>query len=190
MLKKIFIALFATSLVFSCNTVKDEKNINVSQPAVTSSDSSGNSSAYPKKVSSAGMNFEWTVNGNSLQCKLSAPTSGWVAVGFNPSTIMKDANIIIGYVNNGQASIRDDFGSTMFVHEDDTAIGGTDNITDKKGTENNGTTEISFTIPLDSGDSKDQKLVAGQSCKVIFSYGPEDNFTSMHARTGKANITL
>ena len=56
------------------------------------------------------MRFEWKIDGANLHVRLSAKTTGWVAVGFDSTSAMKDANLIIGYVKDGRAVLRDDFG--------------------------------------------------------------------------------
>ncbi len=126
--------------------------------------------------------FTWKPEGGNLNATVKAPTTGWVAVGFDPAVAMKDANLIIGYVKNGQVFIRDDYGSELTGHDADVNGGGQDNVTNKSGKEEEGVTEISFTIPLDSGDERDRKLVVGQTHKVLLAYGPNgaDNFTTQH----------
>ncbi len=117
---------------------------------------------------------------DNLLVKVSATTVGWVAVGFDPSAGMQDANIIIGYVANDTAYIRDDFGTGLHAHAADITLGGTDDVSDAAGTETGGMTEISFTIPLDSGDSRDRVLAVGQSYTVILAWGTDDAFDTPH----------
>jgi hypothetical protein len=139
-----------------------------------------------------GITLKWKVEGETLKVKVSAPTTGWVAAGFDPSRMMKGANNIIGYVQEGKAEIRDDFGNGLFSHKADTELGGKDDITNRGGKEENGTTEISFTIPLNSGDDKDKPLSAEKTYKVILAAGANDadNFTSKHKKIGKVEIKL
>lgn len=126
--------------------------------------------------------FTWKPEEGNLNATVKAPTTGWVAVGFDPAVAMKDANLIIGYVKDGQVYIRDDYGSGFTGHRADVNGGGQDNVTNKSGKEEGGVTEISFTIPLDSGDERDRRLVAGQTYKVLLAYGPDgaDDFTTQH----------
>ena len=134
--------------------------------------------------------IKWKIEGSTISVKVSAPTSGWVAVGFDPTSRMKDANIVIGYVENGEVFIRDDYGSATTAHEADTAAGGTDNLSNTSGTETNGTTEIAFTMPLDSGDSRDRILKEGTSYTIIMAYGSSDSFTIKHSTRTSTNFKL
>ena len=125
----------------------------------------------------------WRTNDaqDSLLVKVSAPTAGWVAVGFDPAAAMQDANIIIGYVVNDTAYVRDDYGTGLYSHAPDTTLGGTNDVADIAGSETGGVTEISFTIPLNSGDAMDRVLVVGQSYSVILAWGTDDSFDTPHA---------
>jgi len=147
----------------------------------------GNSSG---KATVSGVSLSWSVNGESVTFTVEAATDGWVAVGFNPSRMMKDADFIIGYVKNGNVFIRDDYGNSMIGHDSDENLGGTDNIMEAQGTESGGSTSITFTIPLNSGDSYDQPLASGQKTTVLLAYGNGDNFTGLHKKKGKTEITL
>ena len=144
------------------------------------------------KISAIGMDLRWKVEDEWLSVSVSAPTTGWVAVGFNPTGKMKDANIIIGYIKDGELSIRDDYGATPTRHQADGDIGGSNDVSDPSGSESNGKTEISFRLKLDSGDKKDRPLKPGNSYKVIIAHGMDgsDNFKSYHGKAKRATIKI
>lgn len=144
-----------------------------------------------KDTTVSGMTLKWRVIGAGLEVILSAPTTGWVSAGFNPSLPNhKDANIIIGYVKDATAHIQDNFGTGAFVHASDVSLGGTDDVSEASGREQGGTTEIHFVIPLDSGDAYDRVLLVGEKYPVILAYGPNgaDDYSSQHVRAGFAEI--
>jgi hypothetical protein len=145
-----------------------------------------------KQASAGGVTLNWKVEGSNLRVKVSASTTGWVAVGFDPTNRMQNANIIIGYVVGSDAFIRDDYGSAPTAHQADTNGGGTDDVTAKGGSEVGGVTEITFTIPLDSGDARDRALTEGNTYTVIFGRGPDgaDNFSVQHGARATASITI
>ncbi len=134
----------------------------------------------------------WTVEEGTLTITAQAPTTGWVAVGFEPTAAMKDADIIIGYVENGSLFLRDDFGDGHISHSADTELGGSDDVTAISGTEEGSLTSISFSTPLDSGDSYDRQLTPGTTVKVILAYGPEgsDDFEGYHAWAETIEVEL
>lgn len=133
---------------------------------------------------------ECKLSADSLELTLSAPTNGWIAVGFEPSSVMKDANIIIGAVEGGSVRVEDHFGVSTFGHEPDTNMGGTKDVEVLSGSESGGETSFSFTMPLDSGDDYDTPLSAGDKVKVILAYGKDDNFGKKHSYRASAELTL
>ncbi len=146
---------------------------------------------YQHKIDVENMSFQWTVKEGNLDIKLTAKTTGWVGIGFNPSKGMKDADFIIGYVKNGTAKARDDFGVSERKHSSDKKSGGVSNITNLTGSETNGTTEIAFTIPLNSGDSKDTVIKPEGETTVLLSYGAgRDSFLSKHQFKKTLNVNL
>ena len=136
------------------------------------------------------MTVEYTIAEEQIEITLAAPTEGWIAIGFEPSSVMKDANIIIGAVENGTLTVEDHFGTSTFVHKPDTDIGGSRDVTGMSGSEADGSTTLSFSIPLDSGDSYDTVLHSGDSVKVILAYANKDAFRTKHSYRTSAEITL
>lgn len=142
------------------------------------------------EVTVEGITFQWMTDDEYLYGMVSAPTTGWVSVGFDPTNQMADANIIIGYVDGGMVSIRDDFGTSATAHASDSSLGGTDDIMEPGGMEENGETMISFKIPLNSGDMYDSVLVPGNNYMIILAYGSGDNFTGFHTLATSTDIDL
>jgi hypothetical protein len=140
-----------------------------------------------------GFLLRWqTQAGEKLAVELTGPTTGWVAVGFDPSMMMLDANIIIGYVSGGETFIRDDWGWQTTSHRADTLLGGTHDVIIDGGQESEGSTQIRFTIPLDSGDPYDKPLVPGNTYPILMARGPDgaDDFTTYHAFYTVAEIEI
>jgi hypothetical protein len=143
------------------------------------------------KTAKAGkFTFSYFIEGINLHATLSCPTSGWVAVGFNPKNVMQDANFIIGTIVDGKAILSDEFGDGMFSHVPDTAVGGVRNIISGEVKQMKDTTTMTFVIPLDSGDPKDSKLTPGQKVKLIFSTGATNDIRKKHKYNAKISITL
>ncbi|MBM9613638.1 DOMON domain-containing protein [Desulfobulbus rhabdoformis] len=137
------------------------------------------------------MSLDWSVNSDTLAVKVAAPTTGWVGVGFNPSDMMKDANIIIGYVKDGKVKISDDFGTGVTSHAPDERRGGSSNVTVVGGSEVGKTTTLEFTIPLKSGDAKDGMIDPAAETKVMLAYGPDrDSMRMKHVYDKIVTINL
>jgi hypothetical protein len=139
-----------------------------------------------------GMSFSWRIIDDQLEVELSAPTTGWVAVGLKPSRAMLDANMLIGYVSGSDVVVTDQFGTAVNNHRRDSDLGGSIDVEAISGSEENGTTTIAFRIPLDSGDEYDQPLAAGETIPILLAYGPNgaDDTRTYHADRAGAEITL
>lgn len=132
--------------------------------------------------------FQWKISGGTMEGILAAPTEGWVAVGFNPVEMMKGANFIIGYVDEGKAFIRDDFGTRGTSHASDESEGGSTDVTLISGKEENGWTVIRFSLPLASGDPLDGVIRSGETTVLLLAYGGSDGFSGMHRQRSKKEI--
>ncbi len=177
---KIF-GVLALILITACNTVNDEEPL-------TAPD--GNGDGEFQTVTAAGISLEYLAEDDSLHCILSATTTGWISVGLDPENQMQSANFVIGYVDDGQLHLRDDWGTSPTQHQSDLSLGGSDDVFGIAGTETDGITTLEFKIPLDSGDSYDRVLQIGQSYTVLFAKGNADDFGSYHSSRATALISL
>ncbi len=147
-------------------------------------------SAYDHEVTAKKMNFAWKIDGDTLHGKMSAKTKGWVAVGFNPSKKMKDANFIIAYVKGTDVSIADHFGDKATGHSADKKKGGTEDVTLVSGAEENGVTTIEFTIPLNSADKMDSPLSVDGDTMLLLGYADRDSFKARHKFRTSMSVNL
>lgn len=147
---------------------------------------------YSAEMVSADGNYEirWLADEQYIYIGIRAKTTGWVAVGIEPSSRMKDADMIFGFVKDGRATVSDQFSTgTYGPHSADTVLGGTDDILEFGGKEEGGYTIIEFKRALNTGDKYDNKLTKG-AIKIIWSYGLTDDLTIKHASRGYGEITL
>jgi hypothetical protein len=148
---------------------------------------------YAHQAEGGGVTLYWSNDAEHLYAALSAPTTGWVAVGFDPQVAMLGANYVFGYVQDGQLYVEDMYGtlrSGQGSHPPDVDLGGRNDILESAGREEAGSTVIEFKIPLDSGDENDKPLLPGMSYRALLAYGSSDDFQSFHAERGSTEITL
>lgn len=145
-------------------------------------------------TSPEGIQFDWRVReATLLDVVATCATTGWVGIGFDPSDRMLDANFVLGYVDaQGALRIRDDYGTKKDAHKSDVELGGRDDITLATGEIVNGVTTLRFTIPLDSGDSRDRPLVQGKQHTLLLACAKngKKNFTSEHQKVSVVPIVL
>ena len=150
-----------------------------------------NAASYDHEITSQKMTFAWKVDGSNLNVKISAPTKGWVGIGFNPSKEMKDAKFVLGYVKEGKAIVSDHFGTGDTKHDAVENLGGKSDVTLVGGTEEADITTIEFTLPLISTDTKGGKIDPAAETTVLLAYGPDnDSLKVRHKFRAKLSVNL
>jgi hypothetical protein len=145
---------------------------------------------YLGEMSYGNYEIYWDSDDQYVYIGLRARTDGFVAVGIQPGSRMKDADMIFGFVSNGEATVFDMFSTGDFgPHPPDTELGGTDDILDFGGSEEDGFTTIEFQRALDTGDEYDLPLSKGTH-QIIWSYGQNDSVSMKHSTRGYGEIQL
>jgi len=129
-----------------------------------------------------GFVLKWESQGENLLITVKAETTGWIGFGIGATRMMKDANMILCWVDDasGIAMAEDHFGIGLTSHKNDISLGGKQNVTVLSGSQNETTTEVTFTIPLDSGDEFDKPLVRGESYRILLASNNSDNISWKH----------
>jgi len=134
----------------------------------------------------------WRNDEDHFFMALKGETTGWLAIGFEPTIQMQDADMIFGWVEGGEATVQDLFSTgATGPHPPDTTLGGTDDIIEFDGTEIDGVTIIEFKRKLDTEDQYDHPLTQGQTINYIWAMANSDNFDTKHnITTGNSAFTL
>ncbi|WP_299983904.1 DOMON domain-containing protein [Desulfobacula sp.] len=137
---------------------------------------------YEHTLEAKNMQFSWTIEGDQIHVKLSAKTTGWASIGFDPEKAMLGANIIIGAVEKGKFKIEDHYADRKRGHSSDEKLGGRNDVLNPSGSEEDGVTTISFTLPLDTGDKYDKPINPTGISRIMFAYGAgKDSFKNRHS---------
>jgi uncharacterized membrane protein YozB (DUF420 family) len=167
------------------------------RPGGTSSlDGTISSGEYDHKASFSGGAFElhWKVSGDTILVAMVGRTTGWVAIGLEPTLMMKDADMIAGWVDSrGKPGVLDCYSTgPNGPHPPDTSFSppGTNDIAQYGGSESAGTTTIEFTRLLRTGDRYDHAIPANGTLSFIWALGPGDDFNFQHLSRGYGTINL
>jgi hypothetical protein len=115
------------------------------------------------------MEISWKNDQEFLYMALNGSTSGWLAVGFEPTEWMKDADIILGYVEGEKATVLDEYSTGNYgPHIEDTMLGGTNDILQNGGRRDGANTVIEFKRKLDTGDRFDRSMHSGETVSLIW----------------------
>ncbi|MDB4433303.1 DOMON domain-containing protein [bacterium] len=184
----ISLSFLLVLLVASCSDRGQESATEAAKQLLTKEELGG----YAHGLEVGDMRFLWKAQQESIDIKLAAKTTGWVGIGFNPdmSEDMKGANFIIGYVKDGKAEAFDHYGIMEGKHREDEKIGGTADFSDLSGSETNGTTELAFSLPLDTRDSVDTVLNLASENTVLLAYGRSDSIVLKHRFRAVLRVNL
>ncbi|MCX7788161.1 MAG: cytochrome and DOMON domain-containing protein [Spirochaetes bacterium] len=123
---------------------------------------------------------------------IEAQTTGWVGIGFDPVSVMDQADMVIAWIDSGgKVHALDCFSTGLFgPHPPDTDLGGTNDLRAFGGKEERGKTVVEFQKPLKTSDSFDKPIDPTKLLKIIWAYGETDGFDDIHIAAGSAEIDL
>ncbi|MBC7194703.1 MAG: hypothetical protein H5U37_03515 [Caldisericia bacterium] len=138
-----------------------------------------------------GFKLYYYLKGENVYFKMEGKTEGYVAIGFEPTSKMKDADMVIGYVVEKNVYVFDAFSTGQYgPHPEDVSLGGKTNIFDIKGEERDGFTIIEFSRPLETKDKYDATLKLDKDIKIIWAISDKDDFNAKHTQRGGGVIKL
>jgi len=145
---------------------------------------------YLGEMSYGNYEIRWLSDDQYVYIGIRAKTTGWVAVGIKPTSAMKDADMIFGFVKDGVITLSDQFSTgTYGPHSPDTELGGTDDILAFGGREEGGFTTIEFKRSLTTTDKYDISIQKGVN-RIIWAYGSSDSSAVKHSTRGYGEINL
>jgi len=134
--------------------------------------------------------INWSNDNEYFYAAAKARTTGFVAMAIQPGSRMKNADIILGFVDNGTVNVFDLFSTGDFgPHPLDTELGGTDDIVEFGGTDDGAYTIIEFKRLLDTQDEFDNEIVDGKN-QIIWSFGNADDLEIKHSSRGYGEIEI
>lgn len=134
----------------------------------------------------------WKNDDQFLYMALRGKTTGWVAIGLEPTSRMKDADMVFGWVKEGKATVLDLYSTGSFgPHPPDEELGGTNDLLAVAGKEEIGYTTIEFKRKLNTEDQYDKVFTPGQTINFIWALARTDSFTVKHnLATGRGKLVL
>lgn len=146
---------------------------------------------YEHSLTAENMTVQWRVDQTMIHLKLTAPTEGWVAIGFDPEDAMRGADIIMGAVKNGKVKIVDHYADKKRGHTPDDKLGGKEDVINPQGSEVDGTTSIWFSLPLGSDEKWDKTIDVNRMYPIMLAYGAgPDSFRRGHAWRGVYEVNF
>lgn len=142
--------------------------------------------------SGGSMEISWKNDQEYLYMALNGTARGWVSIGFDPSEWMKDADIVMGFINSGSVQVLDEYSTGNYgPHLEDTVLGGSDDLLEVGGRQDGGDMIIEFKRKLDTGDRFDKVLVPGEAVSMIWASSDSSDHDFKHdVAYGEGILTL
>ncbi len=127
-------------------------------------------------VTVSNITFQYRLHSDSLEIQVSAPTHGWVAVGFHENAKLIGNDLLMFSVIDGMVIYQDQYIRGWNDHPEDTALGGENSISVVGHLEDETSTTVKFKIPISSGDSFDTIHQSNRDFYLLLAYSLEDDF--------------
>jgi len=127
------------------------------------------------------MKVEFSLSQDTVRLLIEAPTTGWVAVGFNEKNDIVHTDLKMMRVVEGKGEVEDQYVQGPGIHPQDLEIGGAQDVYVSSASEMNGKTLLEIKIPSHTGDRFDFEVNKGESLWLILAYSVSDDF-DQHSR--------
>jgi hypothetical protein len=186
-------AINATEPAISDEAASNETVAAEASPGVWAPDGIISPGEYAKNLTLANGRYtvHWKNDAEDLYMALEGRTNGFVAIGFEPTQAMMDADMVMGWVSGGQATVLDLYSTGVYgPHPADESLGGRDDIFESGGTESGDWTVIEFRRKMDTGDQFDKSFQPGRTIDMIWSMSSSDTLSVRHDVRGTATLAL
>ena len=129
-----------------------------------------------KEVTLGGMTLSYRLLAEEIELQLTAPTTGWVGVGFNSRNSIVKSDLYLLRVKEGKVEGLDLYVVGAGNPREDTELGGTNSLILLEGLEKNSTTQVNLRLPFPSGDKFDYLHHQDKEFWLILAYSVSDDF--------------
>jgi len=184
------VIVMMAALVAGCASGEDEAEPTTLPPTVVAIDGVVTQDEYDGSMELGGqLTLYWRTADENIVMALVGDTDGMVSIGFDPSVGMKDADMVIAWVEDGELSIFDCYATgASGPHPKDGDLGGQDDIIEAAGSEVDGITTVEFVRPLAASDEYDKDIAPTGATTLIWAYSGSDSFTLKHVNRGTATF--
>ncbi len=143
-----------------------------------------------KEVSKNQMTVSWEHKEERIHFKMTAPTSGWVTIGFNTTASMSGAYLLMGRMVNGKAELVEHYTISPGNYKPITSLGANAAVQNVNGSESNKQTTIQFSLPVEGTNKYARQLKSGSEYAMTLAYSREDDFQHHSMMRTSVNVKL
>ena len=153
----------------------------------TMSNAQGNSE---KTISRNKMKVSWYYKADKIYFEMSAPTDGWVTIGFNTTSGTKGAYLLMGNVINSKPNVTEHYTLNPGNYKAITELGEKNQVSNVWGVESSSGTSIKFSLPVKPVNKYQKDMSEGNKYTMIIAYSQEDDFQHHSIMRTSVNIKL
>lgn len=143
-----------------------------------------------KEINKHGMQVSWSFEADQLMIVMSAPTTGWVTVGFNENPSTDGAYLLMGNIIHSKITVTEHYTLSPGNYKPFSQLGAAENISIISGKESSTQTTITFKIVFDERNKYQEQLQEGKSLYMIMAYSRADDFQHHSMWRESVKITL
>jgi len=137
-----------------------------------------------------GVTVSWKFSGDRVYFEMSAPTDGWVTIGFNTTSSIKNAYLLMGNVVNEKPSVIEHFTINSGNYSPVKDMGVEESVSSVEGYESEENTVIKFSLPVKATNIYARNLDKGKEYVMILAYSQSDDFQHHSIMRTSAKIKL
>jgi hypothetical protein len=143
-----------------------------------------------RQVEKNGMLIEWHHQNDSVRFEMSAPTQGWIAIGFNDREGMRGTYLLMGRVRNKQAEVVEHYTQNPGNYRPITDLGGQSLVHGVNGKESDHKTVVRFSVPTKAQTAYRSDFFPGKKYFLTLAFSREDDFQHHSIMRTSVKITL
>lgn len=128
------------------------------------------------KITKNDMTVSWEQQGDKISFFVNAPTNGWVAIGFNEASTLKDTYLIMGRVSHHKTEIVEHYVLKPGFYKPLKELKCPESVSDIIGKEQNRSAQIQFSLPIKALSSFQKDLKKGHEYHLLMAFSNHDDF--------------
>jgi len=143
-----------------------------------------------QKISKKGMGVQWYFKNSRIFFTMSAPTNGWVTVGFNTTEKMTNAYLLMGRVVEHKAEVVEHYTIAAGNYKPIKALNGEIQVQNVSGYQKADTSVFQFSLPIEAVGKYQKNLSPGSKYIMTLAYSQEDDFQHHSIMRTSINVEL
>jgi hypothetical protein len=141
-------------------------------------------------ISKNGMTVTWYHQNERIYFGMSAPTDGWIAIGFNVSDDIKGTYLLMGNVVDDKPNVVEHYTVSTGNYKPITAFAVPSQVQHVEGVESKKNTVLNFSLPVKAISKYQKDLLPGCKYMLHIAYSREDDFQHHSMMRTSVNILL